>query len=85
MYENPFVSKIIAIILAIVLSFFLLSVSKILATYIKNKITKNFVLKGNKDVENVSALLGDVIFYTLAMFSLFISFSIVGIQVGLIL
>lgn len=85
MYENPFVSKIIAIILAIVLSFILLSASKVLASYIKNKITKNFVLKGNKDVENVSALLGDVIFYTLAMFSLFISFSIVGIQVGLIL
>lgn len=85
MYENPFVSKIIAIILAIILSFVLLSASKVLASYIKNKITKNFVLKGNKDVENVSALLGDVIFYTLAMFSLFISFSIVGIQVGLIL
>ena len=85
MYENPFVSKIISIVLAIVLSFILLSVSKILANYIKNKITKSFVLKGNKDVENVSALLGDIIFYALAMFSLFISFSIVGIQVGLIL
>ena len=85
MYENPFVSKIIAIVLAIVLSFVLLSVSKILANYIKNKITKSFVLKWNKDVENVSALLGDIIFYALAMFSLFISFSIVGIQVGLIL
>ena len=85
MYENPFVSKIIAIVLAIVLSFVLLSLSKLLATYIKNKITKNFVLKGNKDVENVSALLGDIIFYALAMFSLFIAFSIVGIQVGLIL
>ena len=85
MYENPFVSKIIAIVIAIVLSFILLSLSKILATYIKNKITKNFVLKGNKDVENVSSLLGDIIFYTLAMFSLFISFSVVGIQVWLIL
>jgi len=85
MYENPFVSKLLAIIIAIVLSFILLSVSKILATYIKNKVTKNFVLKWNKDVENVSALLGDIIFYALAMFSLFISFSIVGIQVGLIL
>ena len=85
MYANPFVSKIIAIVAAIVLSFILLSVSKILANYIKNKITKSFVLKWNKDVENVSALLGDIIFYALAMFSLFISFSIVGIQVGLIL
>ena len=85
MYENPFVSKIISIVLAIFLSFILLSLSKILATYIKNKVTKNFVLKGNKDVENVSSLLGDFIFYAFAMFSLFISFSIVGIQVGLIL
>jgi small-conductance mechanosensitive channel len=85
MYENPFVSKIISIILAIILSFVLLSLSKILANYIKNKITKNFILKGNKDVENVSALLGDVLFYVFAMFSLFIAFSIVGIQVGLIM
>lgn len=85
MYENPFVSKLIAIVLAIVLSFILLSLSKILATYVRNKITKNFILQGNKNVENVSALLGDIIFYALAMFSLFISFSIVGIQVGLIL
>jgi len=85
MYENPFVSKIISIILAIIISFVLLALSKILAAYIKNKITKNFILKGNKDVENVSALLGDIIFYVLAMFSLFIAFSIVGIQVGLIM
>ena len=85
MYANPFVSKIIAIVAAIVLSFILLSVSKILANYIKNKITKSFVLKWNKEVETVSALLGDIIIYALAMFSLFISFSIVGIQVGLIL
>jgi len=85
MYQNPFVSKIISIILAIIISLVLLSLSKILAAYIKNKITKNFVLKGNKDIENVSALLGDIIFYALAVFSLFIAFSIVGIQVGLIL
>ena len=85
MYENPFVAKIIAIVIAIVLSFILLSASKILANYIRNKITKNFILKGNKGVENVSALMGDIIYYALAMFSLFISFSIVGIQVGLIL
>ena len=85
MYENPFISKIISIVLAIILSFVLLSLSKILANYIKNKITKNFILKGNKDVENVSALLGDVLFYVFAMFSLFIAFSIVGIQVGLIM
>lgn len=85
MYQNPFVSKIIAIVAAIILSFILLSLSKIIAVYIRNKITKSFVLKGNKDIENVSALLGDVIFYVLAVFSLFIAFSIVGIQVGLIL
>jgi len=85
MYENPFVSKIIAIILAIIISFVLLLLSKILAAYIKNKITKNLILKGNKDIENVSSLIGDIIFYVLAVFSLFVAFSIVGIQVGLIL
>ena len=85
MYQNPFISKVFSIILAIVLSFILLSLSKILATYVRDKITRNFVIKGNKDVENVSALLGDIIFYALGMFSLFVSFSIVGIQVGLIL
>lgn len=80
-YENPFVSKLIAIILAIVVSFVLLAISRIIATAIRNKITRNFVLKGNKQVENVSALIGDIIFYALAMLSFFVSFSIVGINV----
>jgi len=84
-YENPFVSKIILLIVAIVLSFVLMSLSKILALYLKKKITKNFVTKGNKDVENVSALIGDIIFYALAVLSLFTAFSIVGLKVGLIL
>ena len=84
-YENPFVSKIILVIVAIVLSFVLMSLSKIVAGYLKKKITKNFVTKGNKDIENVSALIGDIIFYTLTVLSLFIAFSIVGLKVGLIL
>jgi len=85
LYENPFVAKIISVILAIVLSLVLMSLSKIVAVYIKNKITKNFIVKGNKDIENVSALIGDIIFYVLVVFSLFIGFSVVGLQVGLIL
>jgi len=84
-YDNPFVAKIIAVILAIIVSFVLLALSRIVATAIKNKITRNFVLKGNKEVENVSALIGDIIFYALAMLSFFVSFSIVGINVWLIL
>lgn len=84
-YDNPFVSKLIAVILAIVLSLLLMSISRMLAVYFKNKITRNFVVKGNKDIENVSALIGDIIFYVLVVFSLFIGFSIVGLQVGLIL
>ena len=84
-YENHFVSKIVAVILAIVLSLVLMSLSKILAVYLKNKITKNFIVKGNKDIENVSSLIGDIIFYVLVVFSLFIWFSVVGLQVGLIL
>jgi len=85
LYENPFISKLISVILAIVLSLVLMSLSKMLAVYLKNKITKNFIVKGNKDIENVSALIGDIIFYVLVVFSLFIWFSIVGLQVGLIL
>ena len=81
LYNNPFISKIIAIVVAIVVTFILLAISKIIATTIKNKITRNFVMKGNKQVENVSALIGDIIFYALAMLSLFVSFSIVGINV----
>lgn len=83
-YDNPFVGKIIAIVAAILVSFVLLSLSKILAVSIRNKITRNFVTKWNKEVENVSALIWDIIFYALAMFSFFISFSIVGINVWLI-
>lgn len=84
-YENPFVSKMILLIVAIVLSFILMSLSKILAAYLKRKITKNFIVKWNKDIENVSALIGDIIFYTLAVLSLFIAFSVVGLKVWLIL
>ena len=76
-YENPFVSKIILLLAAIVLSLILISLSKVVAAYLKRKITKNFVVKGNKDIENVSALIGDIIFYTLAVLSLFTAFSIV--------
>ena len=85
LYQNPFVSKIISIILAIVIAFVLLALSRIIAGYIKNKITRGFILKGNKSIENVSSLIGDIIFYALAMFSFYISFSIVGIDIGLIL
>lgn len=85
LYENPFISKILSVILAIVLSLVLMSLSKIVATYIKNKITRNFIVRGNKDIENVTALIGDIIFYVLVVFSLFIGFSVVGLQVGLIL
>ncbi|MEI8092189.1 MAG: hypothetical protein WCG98_08630 [bacterium] len=45
LYNNPFVSKLIAIVAAIVVSFILLAISKIVATAIKNKITRNFILK----------------------------------------
>ena len=84
-YENPFVSKIVLLLVAIVLSFVFMSLSKILAAYLKRKITQNFVTKGSKDIENVSALIGDIIFYTLTVLSLFMAFSIVGLKVGLIL
>ncbi len=84
-YENPFVSKIVLLILAIILSFIFMSLSKILAAYLKRKITQNFVTKWSKDIENVSALIGDIIFYTLTVLSLFMAFSIVGLKVGLIL
>ncbi|MEI6672010.1 MAG: hypothetical protein WCL02_01240 [bacterium] len=43
--------------MAIVLSLVLMALSKIFATYLRSKITKNFITKGNKDIENVSALI----------------------------
>ncbi|MFA7718058.1 MAG: mechanosensitive ion channel domain-containing protein [Candidatus Absconditabacterales bacterium] len=84
-YQNPIISKIIAIVAAVIVTFVLLAISRIIATFIKNKITRSFVAKGSKEVQNVSALIGDVIFYALAMLSFFISFSIVGMNIGLIL
>jgi small-conductance mechanosensitive channel len=84
-YQNPIVSKIIAIVVAVIVTFVLLAISRIIATFIKNKITKSFVARGSKEVQNVSALIGDVIFYALAMLSFFVSFSIVGMNIGLIL
>lgn len=85
LYDNPFVAKLISVIIAIAVAVLLLSLSKFVAVFIKNKITKNFVVTQGTDVQKAWELIGDVIFYAMAMFSLFIAFNIVGINMGLLM
>jgi hypothetical protein len=53
LYDNPFVAKLIAVLIAIVVSFVLLSLSKMVALFIKNKIMDGFVIKDNEEARKV--------------------------------
>ncbi len=84
-YDNPFVSKLIDVLFAIAVAAVLLTLSRFVANAIKNRITSNFIVQEGDEVKKVASIIGDVIFYAMAMFSLFISFHIVGIQMGLLM
>lgn len=83
--DNPFVNKLIQVLVAIIVVGVLVSFSKIIAVFIKNRISKNFILQEGEEVRKIGTLVGDVVFYAMTMFSLYLGFKIVGFDIGLLL
>jgi hypothetical protein len=67
------------------LSLVLIFVSKIIAVFIRNKIAKNFGLKQTVGVSKMGVLIGDVVFYCMSFISIYIAFTIAGINIGLLM
>lgn len=73
--------KIFGAIVAIVI---LLMISKLIAGIVRRNVIKN-ADAGNKHIDKIGKLMGDITFYILVIFSFFIGFEMVGFNVGLII
>lgn len=74
---------ILKIVGAILVVFLFIGLSSLIARQIKKRILKH--LPSEWHGEDIANLLGDIIFYTLLIFSIFIGFSFFGFDVGIIL
>lgn len=84
-YDNPFVSKLIALLIAIGLSLILILFARIIAVFIKMKITRVFVNKNWEWFRKMWVLIWDIVFYTMAFLSIYISFNVVWIDIWLLM
>lgn len=82
--DNPFVSKLLSVLLAIVVAWFLIRLSKVISNFISKKIISNFHDKDSDSVTKIGQLSGDLVFYAMATFSVYLWFKIVWIDIGLI-
>lgn len=82
--DNPFVSKLLSVLLAIVVAGFLIWISRLIANFISNKVRRNFNEKDSDSVSKIAQLTGDLVFYSMATFSIYLWFKIVWIDIGLI-
>lgn len=82
--DNPFVSKLISVLLAIVVAGFLIRLSRLIANFISSKIKNSFNNKDSDSVSKIGQLVGDLVFYAMATFSIYLGFKIVWIDIGLI-
>lgn len=76
--ENPFFIKFAEIILAIIIFACLIFLSKLISNLIKKRVIGN--IEDNKDedsIAKVANLVGDIVFYALIMFSLYICLNII--------
>jgi len=85
LYDNPFISWFIALLIAIFLSVILIIVSRIIAAIIKNRIAKTFVATQWENMKKMSVLIWDIVFYAMSFLSIYISFSVAGIDIGLLM
>ncbi len=83
--DNPFVAFVLKLFLAIIVVWFLIIVSKIIASNIKKKIIRNSIVSDEDTLEKTWNLVWDIVYYTLLTFSIFIWFKIVWFDVGLLL
>lgn len=83
--NNPFVVFIGKLILAIIVLIVLVIISKIISWTIKKKLLKNAAVDNEEYISKVANLVWDVIFYILLIFSIFISFQIIGFDLTILL
>ncbi len=83
--DNPFVAFVIKLLIAIVVVWFLIVVSKIIASNVKKKIIKNSILSDEDALEKTWNLIWDIVYYTLLTFDIFIGFKILWFDVGLLI
>lgn len=75
--DNPFISKLLSVLLAIAVAGFLIWISKLIANFISNKVKRNFNEKDTDSVTKIAQLSGDLVFYSMATFSVYLGFKIV--------
>jgi len=83
--NNPFTAFVIKLAIAVVVVLILLFVSKIISSTVRRKIVNRITLQDEEYVVKIWKLIEDIIFYSLALFSLFLGFEIVWLDVGLLL
>ncbi len=84
-FDNPFISFTLKILLAVVVVWLLMLVSKLIANFIKKRIIANAVIDDAEYVAKVWNLIWDVIFYTLATFDIIIWFEILWFDLTLLM
>lgn len=85
LYNNPFVHGLVSLLIGIFLSVLLIFLSKIVSIFIRNKISKNFSVAEGPSVKKMWVLIWDVVFYCMSFLSIYISFNVVGIDIGLLM
>lgn len=83
--QNPFVEKLLDILAAIIITAFLIMISKWIAAFIKRRITKSIISRHQESVDKVGTLVGDLVFYGMSAFSVYIGFKAVGMDIGLLM
>ncbi|MDD3262739.1 MAG: mechanosensitive ion channel [Candidatus Absconditabacteria bacterium] len=84
-YDNPYIQGFLSLIFALLLSFGLITLSRILAIFVKNRIIKNFAVKDGVSPKKMAILVGDIVFYAMSFVSIYISFTIAGIDIKLLM
>jgi small conductance mechanosensitive channel len=83
--QNPFVEKLLDILAAIMITAVLIMVSRWIAWFIKRRITKSIVSRNQESIDKVWTLVGDLVFYGMSAFSIYIWFKAVGMDIGLLM
>ena len=84
-YDNPYIQWFLSLIFALLLSFWLITLSRILAIFVKNRIIKNFAVKDWVSPKKMAILVWDIVFYAMSFVSIYISFTIAGIDIKLLM
>jgi small-conductance mechanosensitive channel len=83
--NNPFTAFLIKLFIASIVVIFLLLISKWIASTVRKKVVHRITLEDEDYVVKIWKLIEDIIFYSLAIFSLFLGAEIVGLDVWLLL